>query len=627
MLASATAAACWRRALCAVALVPCWAVIPEPVITNFRDEDPDGYEPWDSEADRPAQYWSGNYNDVSALSCRRSGDLLFDWSALKKSLVNWLIEVEGNSDRMMQTYWESIRPIQHSLTNIIAYHNITTSRDCILGTLSVRLFYLVMQTQDYRENELVLQNSFVFDWHYYTRKFTWSTLLRSGWGGVLWPSLHLASSDLGPRRPELAWFDCGAPPGLDPPPSIAAALELVARGGPQLAALRRAVEAASQDGTQEADFAWSCPVAYAYAAVLVALSTAYGTQSGNHLGIDSALAHLDQAQGFIRMYREKNDFTLLNLLFVRWPIWHALALVAIRVHGELEAQVPAAQQPCQLLWCPDGGTPHPFTCECENIFPEDHPNVSVCFFMVDSRRKSSLRNITSVLNARFWTLTYGINRLYAEDHGYQIEYVQPDSQAHYPDRKVGWGKVKVMLDRMREYGPERCAYGVSIDSDAYMRTSEPLAAAIHHYGLDDDKLILFSQEYHTENKPGKTHANGGFFIVRNTEQGVGLLEEWYNVPENYPEMHHLKKQNPQGLNLCWDEKMQPRHTDSVVLAEPHLFTAPFGWFVRHNWFKDLRFEQEMMDILLQRLQRKYGCIMCQNVYDWDDSVNSDVGWR
>jgi len=293
------------------------------------------------------------------------------------------------------------------------------------------------------------------------------------------------------------------------------------------------------------------------------------------------------------------------------------------------AEETGADRPetCDLLWCPEGGTPNPITCSCEVLFPEGGDNVTACIFMVDTRRKSSLRNITSVLNARFWTLTYGINRLYAEDHGYEIEYVQPDNQTHFPGRKVGWGKVKVVIDKLREYGPERCAYGISIDTDAFFRTSEPLSAAIHHYGLSDSKLALFSQEYHTELRPNNTFINGGFFIVRNSAEGVGLLEEWYNVPEDYEEMAHLKKENPQGLNLCWDEKIQPRHAESVVLAPSHLFTAPLGWFVRHNWFKDLRFEQEMQDVLLQRLHRKYGCIMCQNVYDWDDSLNTDVGWR
>lgn len=185
--------------------------------------------------------------------------------------------------------------------------------------------------------------------------------------------------------------------------------------------------------------------------------------------------------------------------------------------------------------------------------------------------------------------------------------------------------MAVIIEKLREYGPERCAYGVSIDTDAFMRTSEPLSAVIQHYKLDSSKLILFSQEYHTELRPNNTFANGGFFIVRNSKEGVGLLEEWYNVPEDYEDMADLKKNNPQGLNLCWDLKMQPRHADSVVLAPCHLFTAPQGWYVRHNWFKDLNFEQEMMDIMLQRLYRKYDCIMCNNVYDWDDSLNHDVG--
>ena len=34
---------------------------------------------------------------------------------------------------------------------------------------------------------------------------------------------------------------------------------------------------------------------------------------------------------------------------------------------------------------------------------------------------------------------------------------------------------------MERYGPEECGYGVSIDTDAYFRTSEPLEDIIAHY--------------------------------------------------------------------------------------------------------------------------------------------------
>lgn len=577
-------------------------------LTNIPVDDPENHVLWDEVNNRSVEFWSGNYSDVNTISCRRSGDLLFDWPALQNALSTWLEAAVRGDDRMLQIYWELIRPMQHALTNIVAHHNITTSRDCLLGMLSVRVYYLTVQSGQYRMSEMVEANNFVYDWHYFSQKFSWSNLVRSGWARVIFPSMHLLANSFGVDG---TWHDCthlpGAPEllsveGEDPPGAVMSSVENFHK-------LVRVVDSADLESAR------ACPIAFAYAATLVA----YGSSE-----TEDALTYLDRAQFFIRQYVEKNDWTFVNILNVQWPIWRIMPDLILRLTEELGV---ASHQGCKLLLCPDGGTPHPLSCECEHIFPTEHPNATVCLFMVDTRRKSSLRNITSVLNARFWTLAYGINRAYAEDHGYEIFYVQPDNQTHFPERKVGWGKVKVIIDRAREYGPERCAYVVSVDTDAYMRTSEPLAAAIHHYGLDDDKLILFSQEYHTENRPNNTFANGGFFIVRNTAEGIGLLEEWYNVPEDYPEMRHLKKENPQGLNLCWDLKMQPLHSDVVVLAEPHLFTAPLGWFVRHNWFKDMKFEQEMMDVLLQRLQRRYGCIMCQNVYDWDDSVNHDVGWR
>eukprot|EP00927_Polykrikos_kofoidii_P007823 TRINITY_DN13210_c1_g1_i1.p1 TRINITY_DN13210_c1_g1~~TRINITY_DN13210_c1_g1_i1.p1 ORF type:complete len:650 (-),score=76.38 TRINITY_DN13210_c1_g1_i1:340-2100(-) len=585
-----------------------------PDVTNVM-VDPEGYVPWDAEQDRPVQFWLGNYSNVAGLSCARSGDLLFDWVSMKRGMTAWLREMVVSSNRVMQVYWELIRPVQHSLTNIVAFHNITTTRDCLLGMLTVRIFYMVAQSHVFRVNEVITKNIFTNDWYYYTHKFTWSILVQSGWASVIWPSIFLLSNSFGTLDPSSRWVDCEQLVGIEwLPTTIEEAEEAIVTKPELFASLHDVVHRYKPKSVE----ARSCPVTLAFASVVVAFAAAEPS---------SEMKYLDLSQRFIKQYREKNDWTFVNLLFVQWPIWQFLTAIVTRIAEETKWEENPLAKSCALLWCPDGGTPNPMSCSCEHIFPEPDFNVTACFFMVDTRKKSSLRNITSVLNARFWTLTYGINRLYAEEHGYEIEYVQPDNETHFPDRKVGWGKVKVIIDRLREYGPRRCAYGVSIDTDAYMRTSEPLAAPIQHYGLDDAKLILFSQEYHTELRPNNTFANGGFFIVRNTPEGVGLLEEWYQVPDKYPEMAHLKKQNPQGLNLCWDEKMHPMHKDSVVLAPPHLFTAPLGWFVRHNWFKDMRFEQEMMDVLLQRLQRKYGCIMCQNVYDWDDSLNFDPGWR
>ena len=195
---------------------------------------------------------------------------------------------------------------------------------------------------------------------------------------------------------------------------------------------------------------------------------------------------------------------------------------------------------------------------------------------------------------------------------------------------MGWAKVKVVHDLLLARGPERCAFGVYLDSDAFIRTSESMSAIVKDYHLDEDMQILFSEEYHYEEgmRENQTdYINGGFFIVRNSPEGLQILQDWYDVPETYAEMAKFKTENPKGLNYCWDRKMQPKYWNVTVLASSLLFTAPFGMAVRHNWFKDLSFEQEMQDVLLQRLHKRYGCIVCQNVYDWDDSNNTDPGWR
>merc|ERR1712129_457300 len=210
---------------------------------------------------------------------------------------------------------------------------------------------------------------------------------------------------------------------------------------------------------------------------------------------------------------------------------------------------------------------------------------------------------------------HGINQLYAADHQYHIEYSVLDHKTHFPGRKSGWGKLKLIHARLQTLGPQQCRYGVLLDTDAYVRTSEPLAGIAQHYGLDRSKLILFSQELQTEARPRKAFINGGFFIVRNSREGLALLQDWYNVPDQYSEMARFKREDPQGLNTCWDEKIHPRNVDKVVLAPSALFTAPLGTVIRHNWFKDLQFEQEMQDILVQRLLVKHGCLMCRRLWD------------
>ena len=60
-------------------------------------------------------------------------------------------------------------------------------------------------------------------------------------------------------------------------------------------------------------------------------------------------------------------------------------------------------------------------------------------------------------------------------------------------QKVALLQVLALVEEL-EARPD-CDFGVSIDTDAYFRTSERLEGLIDYYRLRTEKLILFSQEY------------------------------------------------------------------------------------------------------------------------------------
>eukprot|EP00392_Amoebophrya_sp_AT5.2_P003089 g3094.t1 len=337
----------------------------------------------------------------------------------------------------------------------------------------------------------------------------------------------------------------------------------------------------------------------------------------------------------------------------------------------------------------------------------------ICIFMVDSRPPVRLETLDVVEDASYISVVYAVNALYAEQHGYRLEFVLPNEERHYKDRKVGWAKVKIIENQLRRYGPEKCAYGVSIDTDAYFRSSEKLEDIIAHYFDNEncdsraendedapfderlaplplardnpfveterdrfvappgphavlqaapsnfeqhqgttaaaverqkqrvfsprsaananyanivsesnnnprscrqkDVKMLFSLEYHYEEFGRQsTHANGGFWIVKNDPKGLEMLSDWYDVPTRNPERFgYYMKKGHKGLNYCFDEGMMPQYWQNVHFAHPKYFTAPLGIVVRHDWHKKLgNLRHQCREVLLQRLFERDGCIFC-----------------
>ena len=233
----------------------------------------------------------------------------------------------------------------------------------------------------------------------------------------------------------------------------------------------------------------------------------------------------------------------------------------------------------------------------------------ICIFVVDSRPVSSdvLRVPSHILQTEeYWSLSYFANYLFSLKHGYRVERLQPAISevggagagapwARDPSRKIGWAKVKLLEERLEKLGPDVCAFGISIDSDAFFRLSEETGAAggQHHSSKqgrsqleelmgrwfggfsarpetvvrpETRTKIVFAQEPSpswefppaapesaapdAEDRP--RFANGGFFIVRNDADGRGLLREWYDAPTGDVQLARFAREHPQGLNICWD---------------------------------------------------------------------------
>jgi hypothetical protein len=250
---------------------------------------------------------------------------------------------------------------------------------------------------------------------------------------------------------------------------------------------------------------------------------------------------------------------------------------------------------CPYQVCPSEMTWDSSQCECIQVFVPVETKSKVCIFVSDSRQLGSLDEELDTL--RYWQLAYRVNALYAELHGYKHFFYQPEPSK---DRKIGWAKVLFMLETMKT--DVTCEYGVSIDSDAIVVTNERMEAFIAGYGLYDDRHFLFGEEYHQEEKADEViNANGGFFVVRNSAIGLQILKEWYDVPTTYATHKQFAKENPQGLNFCWDSKIHHTFKNFISYAHPKFFSAPYSLMVRHNWFKDQAFEIDLRRIILDRL--------------------------
>lgn len=258
--------------------------------------------------------------------------------------------------------------------------------------------------------------------------------------------------------------------------------------------------------------------------------------------------------------------------------------------------------------CPQGTT-LTRSCECEQLFPPAAVEPSVCIYMVDSRDVMLPEVIDEVMKMKYHNLVYLDNLFYAAKWGYQLHWVTANNMTqHFPARQMHWAKLYAIMSRMEQTRGD-CEFMMVIDSDEYFRTEEPLSGVINHY-LPDGKLMFFAEE-------SGGGVQGGFFIIRNNDAGLKLLEEWYHVPDTDPAYRHMIEEFPREQG-CFTDKMLPKYRDRISLGSGRHFGHPQSLMIRHNYLKHVGFEYLMMDRFFKNVQGAIGCVLCSRYYNWWD---------
>ncbi len=164
-----------------------------------------------------------------------------------------------------------------------------------------------------------------------------------------------------------------------------------------------------------------------------------------------------------------------------------------------------------------------------------------------------------------------INRQYCDRYGYEMHTIEAPLQT---ERHPIWFKVKGVRDVLRS-----ADFVLFMDADAYFIDHEKTIESLiqEHMGSSSflagndrrDKDFVFSDE----------NANVGVYVVRNSVEGFGLLDDWWNAPLQYGTKTFWKWPLEQlAFNL---HIRNGRYSESIRVIHYAHMNGRDGTFIRH----------------------------------------------
>lgn len=170
-------------------------------------------------------------------------------------------------------------------------------------------------------------------------------------------------------------------------------------------------------------------------------------------------------------------------------------------------------------------------------------NSEISVIMSDNRDISMLDDIS------YLHYTISINKSYCELHGYNFDFILPTignsiikrlfeynnsfcfSLNNFILRSVHWTKILSCVNYLRNH--ENIKYLVFLDSDCVFYNSEIKVESFIKKMLEYEKHLLFFTDLPWNN----SRATSGFFVVKNSKEGIEFLSNWWSFKNDFNLRH------------------------------------------------------------------------------------------
>jgi hypothetical protein len=170
----------------------------------------------------------------------------------------------------------------------------------------------------------------------------------------------------------------------------------------------------------------------------------------------------------------------------------------------------------------------------------------------------------------YFSLSNRINRNYCDIHGYEFRVIPPSEEN---GRSQIWLKVSGVATVLRD-----ADFVLFLDADAYFADfSKSLMSLIERMG--DAAVLLGSDRRDKTFAWSDRNANTGVFIVRNSEAGFRVLDEWWHAPDRYDRRWLWTWPPEQG---AFNYIVRPLFPEYIIKVIPYIhMNGHDGIFIRH----------------------------------------------